>query len=117
MSGGVHRVAQSAWDCPQAGKGTVLSIFFALDSPLPVNGWLIVNLPSGTGVTVTAKTKAELGTIASSPLYVHLWTLGTTLNPPTTVENQGYCSFADPKLSCQFAKALVAKTSYGLAMP
>jgi hypothetical protein len=52
MSGGVHRVAQSAWDCPQAGKGTVLSLFFALDNPLPVGGWLIVNVPAGTGLTV-----------------------------------------------------------------
>jgi hypothetical protein len=46
-----------------------------------------------------------------------LWTLGTSLTPPTTVENQGYCTFADPKLTCQFAKALTAKTSYGLALP
>jgi hypothetical protein len=52
MSGGVHRVAQSAWDCPQAGKGTVLSLFFALDNPLPVGGWLIVTVPAGTGLTV-----------------------------------------------------------------
>jgi hypothetical protein len=117
MSGGVHRVAQSAWDCPQAGKGTVLSLFFALDNPLPVGGWLIVTVPSGTGLTVTAKTLAELGTVVSSTAYVHAWTLGTSLNPPTTVENQGRCSWVDPKLSCQFAKALAAKTSYGLALP
>jgi hypothetical protein len=117
MSGGIHRVAQSAWNYPQAGKGTVLSLFFALDNPLPVDGWLIVNLPTGTNIAVNTKTKAALGTIASSTAYVHLWTLGTTLSPPTTVENQGYCSFSDPKLSCQFAKALVAKTSYGLALP
>ena len=40
------------------------------------------------------------------------------MTPPTTVENQATCgAVAANVLTCKFAKALAAKTSYGLAMP
>ena len=107
MSGGVHRVAQSAWNCPQAGRATTLSIYFALDNPLPTTGYMMITLPSGASHTPAV-------TATSFP---HVWPLGTTLDPPTTPVNKGTCSYAAPLLKCTFATALTAKTSYGLAMP
>ena len=53
----------------------------------------------------------------ATPSVIHAWTLGTTLDPPTAQENAATCTFSDPTLACTFAKALAAKTSYGLAIP
>merc|ERR1712039_464663 len=104
MSGGVHRVAQSRWNCPQAGKATTLSLFFALDNDLPSAGYLMVGLPSGASHTPTTSA-------------VHVWHLGNSFTVPTTVTNQGTCAFSNNVLSCTFASALTKNTAYGLAIP
>jgi hypothetical protein len=105
MSGGVHRVAQSAWNCPQQGRATTLSLFFALDSALPASAYMYVTLPS-----------AHVPTIAT-PSVIHAWALTTSLTPPTTASNLGTCTWSAPLLKCTFASALTAGTSYGLAIP
>jgi hypothetical protein len=108
MSGGVHRVAQSAWNCPQQGRATTLSIFFALDSALPKGAYMYVTLASAHAPTVSSPAVA-----GSAP---HVWALTTSLTPPTTPTNLGTCTWSTPTLKCYFASALTAGTSYGLAM-
>lgn len=47
MAGGVHRVAQSGWDCPNEGHNTELNLYLALDSGLNEDGVLKIGIPSG----------------------------------------------------------------------
>lgn len=65
---------------------------------------MVIGFPTGASHTPT-------------PASVHVWTLTTSLNPPTKVENQGTCAWTSPALSCTFAKALTKGTSYGIAIP
>jgi hypothetical protein len=102
MSGGVHRIAQSRWNCPQASRNTALMMYFCLDNPLPNTGYLQIGIPS-TSTFVPA-------------LVANVWTLGTSWTAPTTVENAGTCTLASDVLSCQFATDLAMNTAYGLVM-
>jgi len=51
MSGGVHRVAQSRWNTPQAAEANRLCLYFSLDNALPAAGYLLVGIPSTSGFT------------------------------------------------------------------
>jgi hypothetical protein len=106
MSGGIHRVAQSRWNTPQAGLATDLSIFFSLDCDLPAAGYLVVGLPSGASHTVTITTTG-----------IHVWALTTSFAVPTTATNAGSCEFSSNVLKCTFASALTKNTAYGMVMP
>jgi hypothetical protein len=101
MSCGVHRVAQSRWNCPQANRNTKLSFFFVLDNPLPATGVLNIGVPSASGFTPTAGVA---------------WTLADSWTAPTTVENLGTCSFASNVYSCSFATALAKNVAYGVEL-
>lgn len=101
MSCGVHRVAQSRWNCPQANRNTVLSFYFVLDNPLPNTGYLNIGIPSASGFT---------------PASAVAWTLADSWTAPTTVENLGTCAFANNVMSCTFATALAKNVAYGVAL-
>jgi hypothetical protein len=101
MSCGVHRVAQSRWNCPQANRNTKLSFYFTLDNALPAAGYLNVGIPSASGLTPSAG---------------NAWTLADSWTAPTTVENAGTCAFANNVMSCTFASALSAGVAYGLEL-
>lgn len=81
-----------------------MSLFFALDSPLPKAGEMVISLPSGA-----AHTPSTSG--------VHVWALGTNFAVPTTATNSGTCSAASFVLTCSFANDLAANTAYGIVLP
>jgi hypothetical protein len=102
MSCGVHRVAQSRWNCPQANRNTKLSFYFTLDNALPAAGYLNVGIPSASGLTPSAG---------------NAWTLADSWTAPTTVENAGTCgSYTNGVIQCTFASALAAETAYGVEL-
>lgn len=103
MSGGVHRVAQSRWNTPQAAEATKLCLYFSLDNALPAAGYLRVGIPSASGFTPQTS-------------GVHVWALGNTLAAPATASNAGTCTWANNVLACTFASDLTAMTAYGLEM-
>jgi hypothetical protein len=103
MSGGIHRVAQSRWNTPQAGQATQLSIFFSMDCDLPAAGYLRVGIPSGSSYT-----PSTTGVVA--------WPLTTSFTVPTTGTIAGTCAWANNVLACTFASALTKSTAYGLTM-
>lgn len=104
MSGGIHRVAQSRWNVPQAGQATNLSIFFSMDCDLPKAGYLMVGIPSASSHAVTAT-------------GVHVWALGTSFAVPAKATNAGSCVFETNVLKCSFASDLTKNTAYGMVIP
>lgn len=103
MSGGIHRVAQSTWNCPQAGLALKLRLYFSLDSGVAATGKLLVTLPAGAAHTTTATTHK-------------LWALTTTLEPPTTGATMVACTAPVNNVVTCTTGALSANTAYGLEL-
>jgi len=53
---------------------------------------------------------------AHTPTGANVWTLTTSLDAPTKVENAGTCSISSFVMKCTFAAKLTKGTSYGVAI-
>ena len=99
MSGGIHRVAQSKWDCPNKGHTKSLHLYFALDCGLPKDAFMKVTLP------------ATLSAFAWDTCA--FFAVTTTLTAPTTGLITGTKTATH---FCKAGAALAANTAYGLQL-
>ena len=116
LSGTIHRVAQSNWDCPNMDRNKALYLYFQLENPLPAGGFIKIDFPSSFKLI---------------PTTCDIWPITTTLKHPTdpntrykgTITATGssspitfYCSLKSSPYSNATDQALEAGKVYGMSL-
>jgi hypothetical protein len=103
-AGDLHRVAGARWNNPQAGKNTVLGLYFTLDTALPLGGSLVLTGGSSAVATWTST--------------CNVYPVTTTLDPAAfTAKTKGVVNGTLTTGTCVLLAGLNANTAYAMMLP
>lgn len=85
LSGGIHRIAQSTWDCPHVERNKIIFLYFSLDNALPANGHIKIDFPKD---------------FSHVPTRCDVWEIKTSLDYPDSGRYYGVISGVSPIFYC-----------------